>query len=153
MFTYSTCFLCGTRRAVMHQCQRPLWGCCKIVCCEVNLTAVRLKSAVVSFWFCLTAASAVCLTRPSALDSITQLIEFISTNIGSGKNSIPLIKMYAHCFWGWKLKSNFWSPVLKTLHTTAQPFPLCLMTCPVHTRQNRQQRRSLSPSIELSQRC
>ena len=42
--------------------------CWKIVCCEINLTALRLKSAVVSsLW---TAFSAAC-RNPSALHSVT----------------------------------------------------------------------------------
>ena len=45
--------------------------CWKIVCCEINLTALRLKSAVVSsLW---TAFSAAC-RNPSALHSVTLVL-------------------------------------------------------------------------------
>ena len=135
--------------------QEAIVWCCKIVYCEINLTALRLKSAVVSFCFCLTAVSAVCCTRPSALDSITQLIEFISTNIGSGKKIHTVDKNVCTLFLRLKTQIQFLKSGSENyLRTTALPFPLCLTTCPVHTGQNRQQtRRSLSPSTELSQRC
>ena len=90
--------------------QEAIVWCCKIVCCEINLTALRLKSAVVSFCFCLTAVSAVCRTRPSALDSITQLIEFVSTRIGSGKKLHTVDKNVCTLF----LRLKTWIQFLKS---------------------------------------